>query len=92
MSNRDKPVHVASIKCTRRDKVYQTHLLRRTYRDGNKVKHQTLGNISHLPPHIIDVIKGALRGETYVPTSAAFPMDMWLRYWAPYVGSIWSAC
>ncbi|MBU0597358.1 IS1634 family transposase [Patescibacteria group bacterium] len=60
------------MKCTRRDKVYQTHLLRRTYRDGSKVKHQTLGNISHLPPHIIDVIKGALRGETYVPTSAAF--------------------
>jgi transposase len=72
MPNRDKPVHVAIIKCTRRDKVYQTHLLRRTYRDGNKVKHQTLGNISHLPPHIIDVIKGALRGETYVPASAAF--------------------
>lgn len=72
MPNRDRPVHVASIKCSRRDKVYQTHLLRRTYRDGNKVKHQTLGNISHLPPHIIDVIKGALRGETYVPASSAF--------------------
>ena len=72
MPHRYGPVHVATINCTRHDKVYQTHLLRRTYRDGNKVKHQTLGNISHLPPHIIDVIKGALRGETYVPTSAAF--------------------
>ena len=72
MPNRDRPVHVASINSRQRGKVYQTHLLRRTYRDGNKVKHQTVGNISHLPPHIIDVIKGALRGETYLPASAAF--------------------
>ena len=72
MPNRDRPVHVASITCNHHGKAYQTHLLRRTYRDGNKVKHQTLGNISHLPPHIIDVIKGALRGETYIPASAAF--------------------
>jgi len=52
--------------------VYQTHLLRRTYRESGKVKHQTLGNISYLPPHIIELIKGALRGETYVPCSEAF--------------------
>ena len=90
MPDRSGPVHVASILCTRYDKVYQTYLLRRTYRDGNKVKHQTLGNISHLPPHIIDMIKGALQGETYVTSSAAFPTDMWLRYWAPCVSSIWS--
>ena len=72
MSVRDGPVHVASIRSTRRGKVYQTHLLRRTYRDGGKVKHQTLGNISHLPPHVIDLIKGALQGEFYVPCCEAF--------------------
>lgn len=52
--------------------MYQTHLLRRTYRESGKVKHQTLGNISYLPPHIIELIKGALQGETYVPCSEAF--------------------
>jgi transposase len=72
MSKRDGPVHVATIKSTQHGKVYETHLLRRTYRDGNKVKHDTLGNISHLPPHIIDLIKGALRGENYIPVSEAF--------------------
>lgn len=72
MSSRSSPVHVASIRSNRHGKVYETHLLRRTYRDGNKVKHQTLGNISHLPPHIIDMIKGSLRGETYVPLSEVF--------------------
>jgi len=69
---RNGAVHVATINCARKGKVYQTHLLRRTYRENGKVKHQTLGNISYLPPHIIDLIKGALRGQTYVPCSEAF--------------------
>jgi len=38
-------------------------LLRRTYREGGKVKHQTLGNLSHLPPDLIDTIRRRLRGE-----------------------------
>jgi len=42
MPNRDGPVHVATITCTHHGKAYQTHLLCRTYREGNKVKHQTL--------------------------------------------------
>ena len=50
--------------------MYETHLLRRTYREGGKVKHQTLGNISHLPPEVIELIRGALRGETYVRVGA----------------------
>lgn len=52
--------------------MYQTHLLRRTYREDGKVKHQTLGNISHLPLPVIELIKGSLRGETYIPMSGAF--------------------
>jgi hypothetical protein len=44
---------VATIKSVRKDKVYLSHLLRRTYRENGKVKHHTLGNISHLPAHII---------------------------------------
>lgn len=66
------PVHVASIRVVRKGKVYQSHLLRRTFREGGKVKHQTLGNLSRLPPEVIELIKGALRGETYVPRSEAF--------------------
>jgi hypothetical protein len=38
-------------------------LLRRSYREGGKVKHQTLGNLSHLPPDLIDTIRRRLRGE-----------------------------
>jgi transposase len=71
MAVRDGSVHVASIASKRHGKVYYTHLLRRNYREGGKVKHQTLGNISHLPLPVIEIIKGCLKGETYVPASAA---------------------
>ena len=43
--------------------MYQTHLLRRSYREDGKVKHETLGNLSHLPPDLIDTIRGRLRGD-----------------------------
>lgn len=42
--------------------MYETYLLRRTYRQGGKVKHQTLGNLSHLPPDLIDTIRRRLSG------------------------------
>jgi transposase len=44
-------------------RVYQTHLLRRSYRQDGKVKHQTLGNLSHLPPDLIDTIRRRLRDQ-----------------------------
>jgi transposase len=44
-------------------------LLRRSYREKGKVKHQTLGNLSHLPPDLIDTIRRRLQGES-VPQSA----------------------
>ena len=34
--------------------------------------HETLGNISHLPPHIIDLVRRALKGESLVNPEAAF--------------------
>jgi hypothetical protein len=48
-----------------------THLLRRSIRKGKTVTHETLGNLSHLPDHVIDLIKRALKGETFVPAADA---------------------
>ncbi len=56
-------MHVATTQRKYNGKVYTTHLLRRSYREGGKVKHQTLGNLSHLPPDLIDTIRRRLRGE-----------------------------
>lgn len=63
MPTREGAVHVATTKRVYKGKVYQTHLLRRTFRDGGKVKHQTLGNISHLPPDLIDLVRARLQGD-----------------------------
>ena len=53
-------------------KTYVTHLLRRSIRKGRTVTHETLGNLSHLPDHLIEIIKRSLRGETFVPAAETF--------------------
>ncbi len=63
-------VHVETIRKTYRGKVYEHHLLRSSYREGGKVKHHTYGNLSHLPPEVIDLLRRALQGERFVPASA----------------------
>ena len=72
MARRSGAVHVATTRRRYKNSVYTTHLLRRTYREGGKVKHETLGNISHLPPDLIDILRRALAGETFVASSDAF--------------------
>ena len=64
MSRRAGGVHVATTTRVYKGRVYQTHLLRRTYREDGKVKHQTLGNLSHLPPDLIETIRRRLRGDS----------------------------
>lgn len=54
-----------------RDRVYETHLLRRSYREDGKVKNETVGNISHLPPHLIDIIRRSLKGEAFLGAEEA---------------------
>ncbi|TFH66982.1 MAG: IS1634 family transposase [Gemmatimonadales bacterium] len=65
-------MHVATTKRRYKGKVYEAHLLRRSIRDGKKVRHETLGNLSHLPPHVIDLIRRALKGETFVSAEESF--------------------
>ena len=53
-------------------KTYQAHLLRRSFREDGKVKNETLGNLSHLPLELIDIIRRSLKGETFISTEDAF--------------------
>ena len=72
MATRGGAVHVATTKRVYKGKTYVTHLLRRSIRKGNTVTHETLGNLSHLPDHLIDLIKRSLKGETFVSAADAF--------------------
>jgi hypothetical protein len=52
-------------------RVYESVLVRRTYRDGGKVKHETLANLSALPGPAVDAIEAALKGTPLVPAGQA---------------------
>ncbi|MCA1680301.1 MAG: IS1634 family transposase [Actinobacteria bacterium] len=67
MPKRSGAVHVATIKTKGKgETVYTSNLLRRSYREGGKVRHENLGNLSHLPPHVIEAIRAMLAGRALV--------------------------
>ena len=42
---------------------YESVLVRRSYRDGKKVRHETLANLSKLPAEVIAAIEATLKGR-----------------------------
>jgi hypothetical protein len=50
---------------------YETHLLRRSYRQDGKVKNETVANLSHLPGELIEIIRASLAGQAFVPAATA---------------------
>jgi|HubBroStandDraft_2_1064218.scaffolds.fasta_scaffold68252_1 transposase len=72
MASRDGAVHVVTTRREYKDKVYESHLLRRSYREDGKVKNETVGNLSHLPAHVIELVRGALKGDAFAPVAEAF--------------------
>jgi len=72
MPARTGAAHVVTTTRKYKDRVYRTHLLRRSYREGGCVKNETLGNLSHLPDALVQIIRRSLQGETFVPLGQAF--------------------
>ena len=72
MPSRTGPAHVVTTTRHYNGKIYRTHLLRRSYREDGQVKNETLGNLSHLPEYLIEIIRRSLRGERFVPAGEAF--------------------
>ena len=65
-------MHVVRIVSRQGGREYVSVLLRNSYREDGKVKKQTLANLSHLPEPLIDLVRGFLRGERYLPAGEAF--------------------
>ena len=65
-------MHVARIGRAYKGKIYTTYLLRRSYRDGVAVKHETLANLSHLPEPVIDLIRRSLQGAVFALATDLF--------------------
>jgi transposase len=72
MPARTGTAHVVTTTRKYKDQVYRTHLLRRSYREDGVVKNETLGNLSHLPEPLFDIIRRSLQGENFVPAAQAF--------------------
>jgi Transposase DDE domain len=76
MAGQPAAMHVARIRSGHTDKAgrrreYESAYLRRSYRDGGKVKHETLANLSGLGEQAVASIEAALKGTVLVPASQA---------------------
>jgi transposase len=68
-------IHVVTNRRQGKHREYVTHLLRRSWREGDKVKNETVGNISHLPDEIVELVRAALKGERFVSFDERFAIE-----------------
>jgi hypothetical protein len=88
MGKRSGAVHVARIVRKYKDREYVSFLLRRSYRDAGKVRHETLANLSALPAHAIDALRASLAGRRLVVAEAAFEVTRSLPH--GHVAAVWA--
>jgi len=65
-----------------------SHLLRRTYREDGKVRHETLGNISSLPSEAIEVLRASLAGKTLLVAGEGFEIVRSIPH--GHVAAVWA--
>ena len=68
-------MHVAIVPSRQKSGLYRSVLVRQSYREGGKVKHRTLANLSKLPPAVIDTVRAMLRGEPIGPLGQAIEIE-----------------
>ena len=78
-------VHVVRVKKSHVDKQghrrdYQSVYLRRTYRDGPKVRNETVANLSALPQAAVAAVEATLKGQTLVAAGSEFALARSLRH------------
>lgn len=64
--------HVVTNTRTYKGRTYRTHLLRRSYREGDTVKKETLANLTPLGDATVQLVREALRGQVFVRVEDAF--------------------
>jgi hypothetical protein len=81
-------MHVVVTRRQHKDKVYETTLVRRSFREDGKVKNETLANLSALPAGTIEVIRASLAGKTLVDAALAVTVERALPH--GHVAAIWA--
>ena len=83
-------MHVATIRRRHGERVYQSHLIRRSVREGQRVRHETIANVSKLPPAALDALRRALAGQALVAGDEAFEVEGSLAH--GHVAAVLGAC
>ena len=65
---RNKRTYVAK---SGEQRVYESVLVRRTYREAGQVRHETLANLSALPAEAVAAVEATLKGDRLVPAGQA---------------------
>lgn len=68
-------MHVAVVPSRQKSGEYSSVLVRQSYREGGKVKHRTLANLSKLPPAAVDAVRAVLRGDPVGPLEHSFEIE-----------------
>jgi transposase len=68
-------MHVVTTRRQHKDKVYESVLLRHSYREDGKVKNETLANLSYLPAGTIQLIRESLAGKTHIVAGEGFDTE-----------------
>ena len=83
-------MHVATITRRHGDRVYQSHLIRRSVREGKRVRHETIANVSKLPPAALEALRRALAGQALVSADEAFDVERSLPH--GHVAAVLAGC
>jgi hypothetical protein len=68
-------MHVAKIERRHGGRVYTYWLVRRSVREGKRVRHETVANVSKLPAAAIEALRRALAGEALVAAGEVFATE-----------------
>ncbi|MDE3074621.1 MAG: transposase [Chloroflexota bacterium] len=75
-------MHVARTRTTVKGKVYESVLVRQSYRVGTKVKHRTLASLTRLPAHVIEAVERAIQGQP--PLAGSIPGALTITHSWPH--------
>ena len=68
-------MHVAKIERRHGERVYTYWLVRRSVREGKRVRHETVANVSKLPAAALEALRRALAGEALVAAGELFTTE-----------------
>ncbi len=68
-------MHVDTIRRRHGERVYESYLVRRSIREGKRVRKETIANLSRLPAEAIEAVRRVLGGETFVPAGEALRVE-----------------